>query len=87
MHHSTLVSFSENLGELSIKATLSGVVTRICGTFLSILALSATVVSPVLNPTLISISFPCFLAISSISFRGPFRFTSISLESALRGLT
>ena len=66
-------------------AKLSGVVTRICGGFFSILAFSACVVSPVLTPTLMSKSFPSFLAISIISFKGSFKFTEISLESAFNG--
>ena len=65
----------------------SGVVINMCGGFFNILVLSAVVVSPVLTPILILISFPYFFAISSISCNGLSKFTSKSYERDLSGFT
>ena len=82
MQNSTARICSTKFLLVRIIARDSGVVTKICGGFLDIFALSAVVVSPVLKDILIP-NF--FSTISSISFKGCFKLTSISLANALRG--
>ena len=82
------LKWSLNFLDDNNKPRLSGVVIKICGGFLTILALSLSEVSPDLTATLISgTSSSNFSASAIISSKGCLKFLSISFASAFSGET